>query len=344
MSYDNDLEPAGPVILDAIEKGVKGTKIAVAVLADDQKPTGLKRIVLDASGRRTETLDTDDSASEAVLADFLAWVAREYPSRHFALVFLNHGGRLDEMCRDNRTGTPKLSGWMSARKVGETLRAFKPRLAGSFDLLYLQQCGRSSVENLFSFRGTAKAVLASEMEVGSPNTYYEPLLQWLDKEKDATGAAAGKKILETDAHYVHLACMNGEMLSELPARLKPILEALQGTDASPPKPPAGLAPAFACGPESFYDLLRWMDAALRENRRPPDALAAFQKWMFERLVLVWTDRSAGGARPSGRYYSLSVCVPVDPSVRGLYADHPFNRESGLGALWEAMYPKGKTGP
>jgi hypothetical protein len=344
MSYDNDLEPAGPVILEALGKGVKGTSIAVAVLADDQKPTGLRRIAITAEGSRAETLDTEDSASEAVLAGFLEWVAREYPARRFAVVFLDHGGRLDQMCRDNRTGTPRLTGWMSAWKVGEVLRSLKSRLPGELELVYLQQCGRAAIENLYAFRGTGKAVLASEMEVGSPNTYYEPLLQWLDKAKDATGPAAGRKILETDAHYVHLACFDGTLLSELPARLRPVIDSLRAGDAAPPKPPANLAPAFACGPEGFYDLLRWMDAAFRENRRPSAALDEFRKWMFDRLVLVWTDRSAGGARPSGRYYSLSMCVPVDPSVRGLYDEHPFLRESGLGALWKAMYPEAKAAP
>jgi hypothetical protein len=62
MSYDNNLEFCGPTILDGLERGVKGSKLVVTVLADDTDKGGLKRYTITSEGRTEEVLNTDNSA------------------------------------------------------------------------------------------------------------------------------------------------------------------------------------------------------------------------------------------------------------------------------------------
>ena len=64
----------------------------------------------------------------------------------------------------------------------------------------LHQCGRATMEGLYVFRDTAEVVVASEVVVGAPNSYYRPVLERLGREPDMTSAALGKAILDTERH------------------------------------------------------------------------------------------------------------------------------------------------
>src|SRR5437870_5557780 len=101
-------------------------------------------------------------------------------------VFLDHGGKLDQMCYDRNPDTAGKH-WMSGRVLGEKLRAFKAKIPGRWDLLFFQQCGRGSLENLYSFRGTAEYLMSSPIIITSPHTYYTAFEKWLGQTPDATG-------------------------------------------------------------------------------------------------------------------------------------------------------------
>ncbi len=233
------------------------------MLADDPDPGGLTRHVISSDGRSWQRLATDDSASEAVFGDYLSWVAKTHPAKHYAVVFLDHGGRLDEMCFDERPGGGTKH-WLNARLVGERLRAFRAQVTGSLELVFLQQCGRASVQNLYNFRNTAAAVLASQHNVGAPNTYYEPTLHWLDAHPDTTGAKLACRIMEDDRDFTTYACADGKAIGELPRRLEPVVRALLGNE-TPPALPSGPPPCYATEGEANFDLIAWFGAAFREN-------------------------------------------------------------------------------
>jgi len=339
MSYDNDLECHGPGILEALETGTKGTDLIVTVLADDTDESGLKRYTISNAGRRKELLNTDDSASEQVLIDYLAWVATHYPAKHYAVVFLDHGGRLDEMCLDERPGKGQKSRWLSARRAGHALREFRKEIGGEFDLLFLQQCGRGSIENLYNFRGTAKAVMASQMNVGAPNTYYESTLKWLAEHQDATGSELARQVMDTDEHYTQYVCVDGPALEEIPSHLKPVVQVLLGEAGRPCKAPdlSGLAPCFRFGDETNYDLFQWLERAFRDNNRSTDSLREFERWVRDALIV----RTAVPVQQRSRIEEmsgLSLYVPVSQRARQSWIDYPFYEGSRLRELWTVMYP------
>ena len=106
MSYDNDLSAFGGVILNDLRNGLSSSKVAVVVQGDFIDSSGMKRIALyyaDGKTRRKESLlRSEDSADEAELRKYLEWVCKKWIAKNYCLVFLNHGGKLNQMCKDNK--------------------------------------------------------------------------------------------------------------------------------------------------------------------------------------------------------------------------------------------------
>jgi hypothetical protein len=330
MSYDNNLERCGPIILDGLEKGVKDSNLVVTVLHDDTDKAGLKRHVLTSEGRATETLATDNSASEEVLKEYLAWAAKTYPAKHYAVVFLDHGGRLDEMCVDAWPGEKETKRWLSAKLTGPVLRQFRKEAPGAVDLLFLQQCGRGSIENLFNFRGAASAILASQTTVGAPNTYYAKSAAWLASNPKATGAELAKQIMGVDEHFMNYVCVDGKAVEELPARLEPVVKAL--LEGGVPKAPSKPKPCFNVEDERNYDLLEWLEGAFRDNGRAVKPLDDFKTWVTAKLVLSHVKHAKAGKRAE-TWTGLSIFVPSE-KIRSRYAGYPIYEESLLDELWK----------
>ncbi|MHC4917428.1 MAG: clostripain-related cysteine peptidase, partial [Planctomycetota bacterium] len=186
MPYDNDLEQGREPIIKAIRKGMTGKNVAVAVQGDFSDVLGMHRMTVTAGGVKDELVGSDDSADASQLIAYLEWFATTFRCRKYVVVIMNHGGGVDEMCLDDMPETPGKN-WMSGKKLGARLRRLKARMPGSWDLLFLQQCGRASLENLYSFRGTAKFVMASPMKIGAPNTYYTEFHKFLAANPNAAG-------------------------------------------------------------------------------------------------------------------------------------------------------------
>jgi len=334
MSYDNNLDHCGPVILDGLEEGAKEGRIAVTVLADFRDKDGLKRFTLTPAGRREETLATDNSASEEVLEEYLAWASKTHPARRYALVFLNHGGDLDDMSLDEQPGAGISKQWLSARRVGPILKKFRDGVGGKVELVFLQQCGRGSVDNLYNFRGAGAAVMASQTSVGAPNTYYAPTLKWLAANPESGGVELARRIMEDDEHYVNYVCVRGVELAELPKRLDAAIEPLlAGGSLTMPRRPKACFGGEREG-ETNYDLLGWLAAAYADNGRKPEELAGFQSWVKEKLIARHQFRSEARRKPA--WCGVSLFVPRTPELLRKYKDYPLYEAGKLDEMWKSM--------
>ncbi len=336
MSYDNNLERCGPIILDALERGVRDSKLIVTVLSDDTDKSGLNRIVLSKDGRTTDKLETDNSASEDVLKEYLMWVGATHPAKHYAVVFLDHGGRLDDMCADEWPGDKITKTWLSAKVVGPLLRQWRKDAHGAVDLLFLQQCGRGSIENLYNFRGAADAIMASQTTVGAPNTYYEPTGKWLAAREKTGGLDLAKRIMADDEHFTNYVCVDGAALDDLPKRLAPVVDAL--LSPATPLPATGLKPCFPIQDEKNYDLLAWLDGAFKENKLPDKPLKDFREWVTGKLILAHVKKEPAQKRIAS-WTGLSIVVADSEKVRKRYADYPIYADTKLDEFWKAMFPK-----
>jgi cysteine peptidase C11 family protein len=335
MSYDNDLTHCGPVILDALKRGVEGTSLAVTVLVDDAFGDRLVRHVFTSGRHRKKALATDDSTSSAVVEDYLSGVVEELPAERYAVVFLNHGGRVDEMCLDEQPGRGRGPGWLSASGVGDVLRRVRTRMPGRFELLFLQQCARASVDNLYNMRDTAAWVMGSQVKVGAPNTYYEPVLRWLDRHPSSSGLALGRQVMRHDRHYRTYVCVDGRRIAELPDQLSRVADRLIGRSRRSLLFPRRPQPCFEYAGERNYDLLELLGAAFRRNRRSLEGFKTFDEWVRTELIRDITVHPSS-RRADGGLCGLSVFAPSSGAQRRTYDSYPLHRASSMSSLWKAF--------
>lgn len=335
MSYDNDLTYCGPVILDTLSRAVQGTAVAATVLVDDARGDRLERHTYAGSRHRKTTLPTDDSSSSAVLEDYLISVVKEFPADRYAVIFLNHGGRVDEMCLDEQPGRGRGPAWLSATAVGDVLRRLRTTMPGSFELLFLQQCARASVDNLYNMRDTATWVMGSQVKVGAPNTYYEPVIHWLDAHPMSSGLALARQVMKHDDHYRTYVCVDGRRIAELPEQLSRVADALIGRSRRSLTFPSSTRPCFKYAGESNYDLLELLEAAFRRNRRSPAALRIFEEWVRSELIReLAVHRASRGV--DRNLCGLSLFAPTSQAQRRTYDSYPLHRASSLTSLWKAF--------
>jgi hypothetical protein len=336
LSYDNDLERAGPIILKRVKQGVASDRQVAALQADYTDPHGMRRYVVTSNGTTETKLDSDDSANEDQAIAFLEWFVKTYPCKHYAFVFLNHGGRLDEMCLDEQPDTPGKE-WMSGRVLGRKLRQFKAKMPGTLSLLFLQQCGRGSLENLYSFRGTADYILCSPAKIGAPNTYYTEFHKFLAQEPDAGGEKLARKIADTDKDFNVYLCIRGQKLDDLPARLnaalKPFLEKAELANFAPPR--SVYSDSGEATRDAQISLQRLSDA----NNTGSREIKSWNEWIRDELVTA-TTFSAGAqqSRVERICRGPSVFVPGSHEEAKRYAELDLLKDSDLLKLWLRFCP------
>ncbi len=332
MSYDNDLERCGQPIIKMIREGVTSEKVVAAVQADFKDKNGMHRYEIAASGMKETKVDSEDSASEEQAIAYLEWFVKTFRCKHYIVTFLDHGGRIDEMCYDEHPG-PGGKNWMSGRALGEKMRAFAKTMDGRFELLFLQQCGRGSLENLYSFRGTAKHIMSSPIPVGAPNTYYAHLGKWLAEHPDATGADAAKKIAETDDHYTIYTCLETKKLDELPKRLDAMLAPfLEQPNLVAPGKQEVIHPVG----EPIVDAKTYFEAVASVNsgtgaREVKDFFEWTRAGLFEQVRFHEGQESLGE-----RLCGLSVFAPRNHAEAVRYEALDLYKESKLPQLWKQL--------
>jgi len=339
---DNDLDRHAASIRGSIRRGLIGDRVAATLLIDDADPGGLRRVALTSDSVEEEILDTDDSTDVAVLEAFLEWSSETFPARHYALALLGHGGRLDEVALDLRPegSTEGNARWASAVAEADAVRRWRASLrSGELELLFLHQCGRATLEGLYSFRDTAPVIIASETFVGAPNSYYRPVLQHLEEEPDLDGAAVARAVLETERHAASLTVLDGRALDELPRRTNALVEALQRPDGRRLARPLGQLSAFGFGGEVTYDLCTYgSELAERNGLSGEGAVSGALGWFRDHLVLARTSRHIFFPRVDDDWCGVATFIPWTPELLEGYGDLPFYRASRWRELLERLAP------
>ncbi len=342
MSYDNDLNPFGKVILSDLTKGIVNSKVAVVVQADFIGNKGMKRIALyQANGkphRKEITLKSEDSADENELRKYLNWVRKEWNAKNYCIVFLDHGGTLNHMCLDrkpfrNHSENKRfVSGkWLRAAEAGEIVADFNQKVDGKVRLLFLQQCGRAAVQNLYSFVNTAEYILASPLKVDAPNTYYTKTLASVARDPNITGEILAETIMREDEHYTLYTLINNKELKILPEKLTPVLKSFgQKSSLNQPNSCRSL---FEFESERFYDLMYYLQALNSANNNiAGKELSSFLDWSQNHLIV-----SRAFKRPASSYSGLSIYVPSSKNEITRYGFLPLYQQTDLEHIFKLMF-------
>ncbi|MBW4492062.1 MAG: clostripain family protease [Oscillatoria princeps RMCB-10] len=227
MPYDNNLSRFGEPILEMLAKGVRSENILVAVESDFWGAKNLSRRAIAKDRVEVEQLETANSASEEVFVEYLNWANSRFVADKWAIVFLGHGGRLDEISPDEDTGTAQ-SGtqWMNIKKLSDVIQEFNKKIGKPVELLFLQNCNKATIEVHYTLREAARYTLASQKLLGAPNYYYEQVLQFLGSNPGVNGGQLAEKIMEFERPdmYSSYTVTENRYLRELPARLNPLID------------------------------------------------------------------------------------------------------------------------
>jgi hypothetical protein len=338
MSYDNDLSSYGEVILRDLRKGLSNSKVAVVAQADFIDSKGAKRIGLyyaDGKTHRKETiLRSEDSADEAELRKYLKWVRKKWIAKNYCIIFLNHGGRLNHMCKDNKPFRDNsknrqfVSGkWLHASDVGEIVAGFNQKTEHKLRLVFLQQCGRATIQNLYSFTDTAEYIMASPLAVGAPNTYYTKTIASVAQDPNITGEFLAGTIMQEDEHYTLYTLISNKELKRLPEKLAPVLKSFGRASAL--CEPKSCPHLFEHEGERFYDLKSYFYALNSANNNIADKeLDSFFDWCEDSLIVSKAVRYPNSTVET--YYSgLSIYVPSNLDAGTRYSFLPIYQQTAL---------------
>lgn len=282
MSYDNDLYICGDKIINMLEKGVVNPNQSVVIQADFPDTPRMKRIVIQRVGGKTvmknSVTESDESASTESLEEYLGWVLKNFKSDNYVLVFLDHGGMLNEMCLDATSDE-----WMNSMEAGKVCADFNRETGGKVRLLFLQQCGRGSIQNIYSFKDSAEYILSSPMPIGAPNTYYTKMLEKVSGSTSMDGKKLAELIMKYDKHYGIYTIVKSAELANLAKKIADLAEAFK---TEKPKPiPKGLKPLFEFVDEKNYDLREFLMAVTPSNETAKLAREEFLSWYEKKLVV-----------------------------------------------------------
>jgi len=330
MSYDNDLEPAGNVIINRIRKGMTGGNIIGAIQADFTDTGGMHRYIIDNSGIYHTRIQCDNSAAENQLIQYITWFTEKYSCSRYMIVLLNHGDGVDRMCRDDNAGY-RGKRWMSGKLLGEKLRSLKKRMSGTLELLFLQQCGRGSLTNLYSFRDTAKYIMFSSRRIGSPNSYYTYLHNILSLNPGISGKGIAEHIAQNDTDYTVYSCIRTSKLSELTSRLNGVISPLVNS-TKPIRVPLIPAVYRSDNGETFADVVDFIVHATNSNFIDEKHVKVFTDWFHKELLAgVWFSKHAGPRTRS--HCGISMYIPKGYNDIKKYKDMDLFKAGGLETFW-----------
>jgi hypothetical protein len=338
MSYDNDLSSYSEVILRDLRNGLSNSKVAVVVQADFIDSKGMKRIGLYYSDGKTHRKETsvrsEDSADAAELNKYFKWVCKKWNARNYGIVFLNHGGRLNHMCKNIKPfRNPKknrqfVSGkWLDASEAAKIVASFNQQVGRRVRLLFLQQCGRATIQNLYNFVDAAEYIMASPVVVGAPNTYYTKTIASVSQDPNITGEVLADTIMREDEHYTLYTLISNKELKKLPEKLAPALKSFGRASAL--NRPDSCSPVFEHGGEKFYDLKSYFNALNSANENiAGKELDSFFDWCEKSLIVSKEIRDPNSTVESA-YSGLSIYVPSSTDIGASYSFLPLYQQADL---------------
>ena len=335
LPYDNDLDEAYEQVLAQLSGPIRSQAVAVAVQADRLGPGGSIRHGIDWTGMRSETIETESSARPATLGAFLRWAGDRYPSRRYAVILMGHGGRMDALAYDSHPGDGETS-WMRVPEMARTVRKWRHSVAGEPELLFLQQCGKGSLENFFQLRHTAPILMSSQASIWAPNGYYAEVIAHLSSYPRSTGADVARQIglSESDGMFVSYTTVRSSALTELPGALDDALTHLAAEDEL--RTPEGLSSCFASGTSTAFDFITWLEAVFLANERDSAPVHRLRDWIRTELVIDH-HRSTCCEDRSGSWCGISTFPPLYETLDG-YADYELYEQTMLRELYERLEP------
>lgn len=253
MPYDNNLSHFGTQIINEIQEGINSNQVVATVQADFADTNGMQRFIINNHETKSEKIYSEQSASVRSFKNYLIWVKSTFEYKHIALVFLNHGGQLNETGLDL---FPE-KGYLEIKAINKTIKSVLGD--DSLDLLFFQVCNKANIESIYTFRNTAKYTLASQIELGAPNSYYSELFTLLSKGTIENGSELAEEIVSNDSEsmYNSYTLVNNRKLDSLFTLTKSFVKALKRNKVNMPDT---IVKEYVYLGESYHDFISSLQA------------------------------------------------------------------------------------
>jgi hypothetical protein len=131
MPYDNDLSELGIPIIQMLARGVESSNILVVVESDFSGAKQLSRNIITQGNIAVQQLETANSGSEEVFAEYLNWAKSNFQAKKWAIAFLGHGGHLDEISPDENPapGSNLATQWMNIQTLSGIIASFNKEVS-----------------------------------------------------------------------------------------------------------------------------------------------------------------------------------------------------------------------
>lgn len=338
MPYDNNLSRFGVPILNMLAKGVQSDNILVVVESKLSGAKHLSRNVI-TSHVEPQQLDAANSSSESVFAEYLKWAKSQYQAKKWAIVFLGHGGRLDEISPDEHP-EPGLAStqWMNIQKLSEILAKFNKQVNNRVELFFFQNCNKGTIEANYTLRDAAKYTLSSQLTLGAPNYYYEPLLKFLGRHPEINGGELAKKIMEfetRDMYHSYTAINNGA-IRDLPAKINPLIDSVISSNVKGIK--ISELETYSYMRENFVDVVSFFQRIAQQAGAEQQKYNEFIDFLNNSMIYsVQKNGTLIGADPKYQNLSgLGVFLPKSRQELEKYRYLQVFSELKLGKLFDAI--------
>jgi cysteine peptidase C11 family protein len=299
MPYDNNLSSYGDTIISMISKNITSDKIIATVQADFAGASGMKRYLITSDAVKISDVEGEASANTKTYRNYLDWVAQNIQTKKRAIVFLDHGGKLDEVCMDRYP----IYKFLRVDSLRKEVNSFNGLTNHKTDLIYLQVCVKGSIEPLYEMSDCAYYTMASQTELGAPNYYYPAFFRELSEHPEMSARDVAHKIVtaEQPDMYNSLTCIdNSKMKAFRDLFNKFILSLPKNTLYS-------LTPEYFVryDNEVYYDLIAFLDSIQTTNKT---SLALRKKLIQQiRSDLIFFHRTEPGkVNTFGHYCGVSI--------------------------------------
>ncbi len=227
MPYDNNLSEYGDTIKTMLKKGLVDENIMITIQADFEDTLGIKRYILSKDTIIEDSILTENSASTKTFEDYLTWINDNFTSKNYCLVFLDHGGSLDELCLDQN---PDFA-FLKIDSINNTILDFNKKIGKKIELTFLQVCSKGSIEAIYEIRNCSNYTMFSQIEMGAPNFYYEKMLKYVAENPNIQGSDIAEQIVmnERSDMYNSYVCVENNKFDSLEIYFDDFIQSFNGT-------------------------------------------------------------------------------------------------------------------
>lgn len=232
----------------------------------------------------------EDSSDASAFSAYLAWAKQTFAAEHWAVIIVGHGGMINEVSPDDHISTTQTRTWMRVDEFAEAVSRFNQATNGRVELLFFQNCNKATLEVIYEARNCARYTLASQLNLGAPNYYYEGFFNHL-KQSSIDGREAAIAIMESERAdmYHTLTLVDNQAVKLIPEKLSRVLQQILGN----PIPEVRLSElsTYHYFDEQHCDALVLLGYLSRLNNQAQKELTEFSEFLRSSVI---THYKTGG--------------------------------------------------